>query len=355
MPLGFDPTGVMMASFDLGPAGYSRAASDALRRQIVERLRVHPGVQEVAYANSLPLNIDQSSTVVYPDDRPELSGADVGRALKYQVSPEFFRTLGIRLQGGRDLTWQDAADSHRVAVVNEAFARQILRGDRRVGRQVRYGRDAAPITIVGVVETGKYQSLTEAETPVIFEPMLQAPNTTTVVLVRSTRSDAEMADALRRAVHESDPALPLFGVRAVTEMLGFVRLPMQVAAVALGAFGVLAVALAATGIHGVVAYAVARRRRELAIRVAVGAPRRSLVRLVLGRTFILVAIGTVVGLALAVALRGVLASVLYQPAGEAPWAWAAVVGLVTLVAAAACSWPTWRALRVDPVTALTVE
>lgn len=355
MPLGINPAGTMTASFDLGLAGYSRAASDGVRRLIVDRLRAHPGVQQVAYANSMPLNIDQSSTVVYPDDRRDLSPKDFGRALKYQVSPEFFQTVGIRVLEGRDLTWQDTPDSQPVAVVNEAFVRQILQNGRAIGRQVRFGRAGAPTTVVGVVETGKYQTLTEAATPAIFQPMLQAPNTTTMILVRSTRSDAEIADALRRVVQAADPALPLMGVRSVEEMLGLVRLPMQAAALALGAFGILAATLAATGIHGVVAYAVSGRRRELAIRVALGAPRRSLVQLVLRRTFMLVAIGAVVGVALVFALRPVLASVLYVPMAESVWSWALVAGLVTLVSAAACAWPTWRALRVDPVAALAAE
>ena len=211
MPLGINPAGTMTASFDLGLAGYSRAASDAFRRQIVDRLRVHPGVQEVAYANSLPLNIDQSSTVVHPDDRRDLSPRDFGRALKYQVSPGFFQTVGIRFLEGRDLTWQDTAASQSVAVVNEAFVRLILQDGRAIGRQIRFG-PGAPVTIVGVVETGKYQTLTETATPAIFQPMLQAPNTTTMILVRSTRPDAEIAEAMRRAVHEADPALPLMSV-----------------------------------------------------------------------------------------------------------------------------------------------
>lgn len=354
MPLGINPAGTMTASFDLGLAGYSRAASDAFRRQTVDRLRVHPGVQQVAYANSLPLNIDQSSTVVIPDDRRDLSPRDFGRALKYQVSAGFFQTVGIRFLEGRDFTWQDTADSQSVGVVNEAFVRLILQDVRAIGRQVRFGH-GAPVTIVGVVETGKYQTLTEAATPAIFQPMLQAPNTTTMILVRSTRPDAEIAEALRRAVQEADPALPLMGVRSVEDMLGFVRLPMQAAALALGAFGILAATLATTGIHGVVAYAVSRRRRELAIRVALGAPRRSLVQLVLRRTFILVTIGAVVGVVLVFALSPVLASVLYVPMSASAWSWALVAGLVTLVSAAACAWPTWRALRVDPVSALAAE
>jgi ABC-type lipoprotein release transport system permease subunit len=281
---------------------------------------------------------------------------DAARAFRYQASPGFFDTLGIRVQQGRAFTWQDTADTERVAVVNEALARKMF-GDRpAVGHQIRYGPNAPPIVIVGVVETGKYQSLTEAATPAIFEPMLQRPNTTTVILVRSTRPDAEMTGALRAAVQEADPALPLFGVQSVNAMLGFVRLPMQAAAIALGAFGMLAAALAATGIHGIVVHAVSRRRRELAIRVAIGAPRPGVVILILRRTALLVATGTAAGLAVSLAGEGLLAGVVYAPGGEeASWIWAAVVGLVVLVAAAACAWPTWRALSVDPVTVLAVE
>lgn len=355
MPLGIDPKGTMTASFDLGLAGYSRAASDALRRQIVERLRAYPGMRDVAYGNSFPLNIDQSVTTVYPGGRAEPSATDAVRAVKYQVSPEFLRTLGIRLLLGRDVSWQDTDASERVVVVNEALAKQLLGERPPIGQQIRFGRAGAPVTVIGVVETGKYQSLTEAVTPAVFEPMLQVPNTTTVMLVRSTRSDAEAADALRQAVKEADPVLPLIGIRSVEDSQGFVRLPMQAAAVALGAFGLLAATLAATGIHGVVAYAVSRRRRELAIRVALGAPRHGLVQLVLRRTFILVAIGTAAGMTVAVGLRSALANIVYMPGTESLWSWAAVLGLVTLVSVVACAWPAWRALRVDPVVALAAE
>jgi predicted permease len=357
MPLGMTAVETTMtASFDLGLAGYARAASDALRRDIVERLRAHPGVRDVAYGNSFPLNIDQSSTTIYSDELRELSPADAVRAAKYQISPGYFRTLGIRILQGRDFTWQDSDNAERVAIVNEALAKRAL-GDRDpIGRQIRFGPAGPAVTVVGVVETGKYQTLAEAETPAVFEPMLQVPNTTTVILARSTGSGAELANVLRQVVREADPALPLIGVQSVEDAIGFVRLPMQAAAIALGAFGILAATLAATGIHGVVAYAISRRRRELAIRVALGAPRRDLVRLVVRRTFVLVVIGTIAGLALTFGLRSVLANVLYMPVTESFWPWAAaVLGLVTFTSLAACAWPVWRALTVDPVAALAAE
>lgn len=356
MPLGMSAArSTITASFDLGLAGYSQGASDALRRQIVERLRAHPGVEDVAYGNSFPLNIDQSTTTVYAADRRELSPTDAVSVTKYQVSPDYLRTLGVRLLQGRDFTWQDSDTSERVAIVNEALVARVLGNGDPVGRQIRFGRAGPAITVVGVVETGKYRTLTEAATPAVFEPMLQVPNTSTVILARSAGSSTELADRLRQVVREADPSLPLNGVRSVEDAIGFVRLPMQAAAIGLAAFGILAATLAATGIHGVVAYAVSRRRRELAIRVALGAPRRDLVRLVLRRTFVLVVIGTVTGMALTLGLRSVLANVLYLPVTESVWSWAVVLGLVTVTSLAACAWPVWRALRVDPVAALAAE
>src|SRR5206468_7914242 len=275
-----------------------------LRRRVLEMVSTLRGVKSAAYANSLPLNIDQSSTVVYPDDRPNLQPSELPRAIKYQVSPAFFRTLGIRMLQGRDIDWRDRATSRRVAVVNEAFARQVLRAREPVGRHYRYGSQGPPVEVVGMVETGKYQAVTEAETPVVFEPILQSYNTTTVVLVRSARPTGDVVGEIRRVTSSIDPAMPLFGVGSVEQMLGFVLLPMRVGAIALGAFGLLAVMLAATGIHGIVAYAVARRRREIAIRVAIGATSRSILHLVLRRIATLIAVGVLVGLALALATGG---------------------------------------------------
>jgi predicted permease len=346
---------VTLASFDVGLSGYSRDAGENLRRRALEEITRLPGVEAAAYGNSLPLNIDQSSTVVYPDDRPNLPRSQVPRAIKYQVSPGFLQTLGIRRLQGRDFDWRDTSASRRVVVVNEAFANQILGARDVLGRHFRYGPQGPPIEVVGVVETGKYQSLTEAETAAVFEPILQAYNTTTVVLVRSSRPTAEVGSDIRRVMHSLDPSLPLFGVRSVEEMLGFVLLPMRVAAIALGAFGVLAVMLAATGIHGVVSYAVARRRREIAIRVAVGATRRSIMQLVLRRIAILVVTGALAGLLLAAATSGLLGSLVYRgPVNDAS-TMLGVFAIIVVVGLTACWLPARRALRLQPATALYLE
>jgi ABC-type antimicrobial peptide transport system permease subunit len=242
-----------------------------------------------------------------------------------------------------------------VAVVNDTFARQILRASDAVGRRFRIGAQGPLIEVVGVVESGKYQSLTEPDTPVVFDPILQNYNTTTVMLVRSPRPAGQMAADMRRIVNSLDRSLPLFGVRSVEEMLGFVLLPMRAAAVALGAFGLLAVMLAATGIHGVVSYAVARRRREIAIRVAVGATRRSILQLVLRRIATLIAVGTLLGLPLAFAAAGFLGSIVYQASVTDTATLSGVIAIVVVVGLLACWLPARLALRVNPAAALYGE
>jgi putative ABC transport system permease protein len=164
-----------------------------------------------------------------------------------------------------------------------------------------------------------------------------------------------MAGEIRRVMNSLDPSLPLFGARSLEEMLGFVLLPMRVAAIALGAFGVLAVMLATTGVHGTVAYAVARRRREIAIRVAVGATGRSILQLVLRRVAALIALGGLLGLALALATRELLSGVVYQGSAN-DWATLSAVALIVgVVGLFACWLPARRALRLDPAAALNLE
>jgi len=197
--------------------------------------------------------------------------------------------------------------------------------------------------------------LTEAETAVVFEPILQAYNTTTVMLVRSSRPTGEIAVEIRGVINSIDASLPLFGVRSMVEMLGFVLLPMRVAAIALGAFGLLAVMLAATGIHGVVSYAVARRRREISIRVAVGATRRSILQLVLRRVATLIAVGALLGLPLAVANAGLLGSIVYGGSVNDTATLSSVALIVGIVGLLASWLPARRALRLDPAAALYVE
>jgi predicted permease len=302
MPLGFEPQGLTIAGFQLGPAGYDRQRGEALQQRALAAVSTLPGVQAAAYANSLPLSLDQSTTTVFRADEPG-PPASAGHGVNYyQTSPGLFRTLGTRLLAGREFEPpRDGLDAPRVAIVNEAFVKRVFGAANpldAIGAHVRHGGGPDLIEVVGVVEDGKYVSLTESPRAVVFWPMRQVYNEATTVVVRSAIGEEQMAAQVRDAIRALDPALPLYGVGSAEQMLGFVLLPSRAAAIALSAFGLLALLLAATGIHGLLAYAVARRSREIGIRMAVGASLVDLLRLVLGRIAAMIAIGAVLGLLL---------------------------------------------------------
>ncbi len=355
MPLGFDPRGVSMVGFELGLGGYSTEEGKRFQQRALAAVERLPGVAAAAYGNSLPLSIDQSSTRIHAIEESTARASDMPRAVRYEVSPAYFRTLGIRQLQGRDIDWRDTADRPRVAVVNETFARSILHTRDAIGRRVRYGWSDVPIEVVGVVENGKYQSLTESSQSVIFVPMMQSYNTTTTMLARSAVPPEQMVAGIRQAIAALDPQLPLYGTGSVEQMLGFVLFPNQVAAVALTAFGLLGIMLAATGIHGTVAYAVSRRRREIGIRLAVGAPAASVLRLVLGRMMMIIAAGAAAGSLLALAAGRMLSRVVYQASPHEPITFIAVGAILLAAGAVSCWVPARRSLRIEPMIALRPE
>jgi predicted permease len=345
LPLGFEPRGVSLASVDLALSGYDRPRVAAFQHRALEAAQALPGVESAAYANTIPLNIDQSSTRIWPEDVAGAAPAEAVEVSPYQVSPSYFRTMGTRLLAGREFDSRDTAGAPRVAIVNGAFARAILRTTDPVGRRFRYGRDAAPVEVVGLVEDGKYRSLSESARAAVFWPIRQSANAATMLLVRSSLPEAQVVQDLQGIVSAIDPELPVHGAGSLTDMLRFVLLPSRAAAIALGVFGLLAMTLAAVGIHGVVAYAVSRRQRELEIRIAIGASRGVVLRLVLGRMAWLIGIGCSAGLAIVLAGAGLLQSIVHQASPRDPRLIGAVVLAILLLSMAACWSPARRALR----------
>ena len=225
-----------------------------------------------------------------------------------------------------------------------------------MGGRFRHGAvNGDLVEVIGVVEDGKYGSLTETAEPVVFWPILQRYNTTTTLEVKSSEAPTEMVGEIRRAIAALDPELPLYGVGSLTQMLGFAFFPTHAAAVALSAFGLLALMLAATGIYGLVAYAVSRRVREIGIRMALGARPAQVLRLVLGKMMALLAVGSALGLGLALVAGQVLASIVYEASPRDPVVLAGVAGLMCLLGLFASWLPGRRALGIEPKTALHYE
>ena len=354
MRLGFEPEGVSLVSFDLGLAGYADEEGRMFQRRVLDTVKQLPGVRSAAYSNSVPLSLDQSTTTVFPGDKTPLEPAEGIQAQEYQISPGYFATMGTVLVAGEDFAWHDA-NGREVAIVNLSFAKRVLGTENAVGKQFRESSKGPLVEVIGMVEDGKYGSLTESPTPAVFWPILERYNSTTTLEVRSSLPASQMVDDLRRAVASLDRQLPLYGAGSLEQMLGFAFLPARAAAVALSAFGLLAIMLAITGVHGLVSYAVARRVREIGIRIAVGASPSQLLRLVVGRIAVLLAIGAMIGLLLALAADQVLASVVYQVSARDPQILAAVLAAVALLGLVSSWAPTHRALRIDPMVALRWE
>ena len=354
MHLGFEPQGVTVAEFDLGLAGYSEQRGREFQRRALEALGQLPGVQSAAYSNSVPLSIDQSRSSIYPEDQPDLKVSAAHIAMTYEVSPHYFETMGIRLLSGRDFDWHDDGASPRVAVVNLAFAKQILHTTNAVGKRFHHGPGGPLQQVIGIVETGKYNTPTEAETPALFQSMVQQYNSTTTMIVRSSLPEQQMTDKLRQKMAELDPELPLFGTGPLNQMLGFAFLPLHAAVIALSAFGLLAIVLAVTGIHGLVSYGVSRRVREIGIRVAIGASPSQVIKLVLTKTFMLIGIGAIIGLGLALAVGRLLETVVFASPRD-PIVFASVC-VTMIVLGLISSWaPMRRALKIEPTVALRHE
>ncbi|MFI5177138.1 MAG: ADOP family duplicated permease [Vicinamibacterales bacterium] len=355
MPIGMELRGVMVVGFDVGLAGYDEAHGRDFERRALEAVRTLPGIDTAAYSDTLPLNIDQSSTSVLPEDRADIKASEAPRASRYRASPGFFRTMGIRMRQGRDIDARDSMDTPAVAVINETFAREILRTPTPVGRRFRYGWSGAWIEVVGVVEDGKYLSLDEPPRAAVFEAVAQHYTSTVTLVARTSMPPDRAVAAMRAAIGGLDPRLPLYEAGPVDATLAAVLLPSRVASVALGAFGVLALLLAVTGLHGVVTNAVASRQKEIGIRIAIGATPRQVIRLVLSRTLALLGIGAAAG-ALLVALTGrLLSSVVFDVSPGDPVVLTAVAASLIGVGALSCWAPVRRALGVNPTDALRTQ
>jgi predicted permease len=354
MPIGFQPRGVALVAFDLSRAGYTLARGRAFQQEVLAAVRQLPGVERAAYSSELPLMLDSSTNTVFSEEEAARSGR--GRDVEhYSVSPGFFETMALQVVRGRDFTWQDTTETPRVAIVNEAFARQILRANDPIGRRFRYLRTGRLIEVIGVVRDTKIRTLTESPQPAVFDPTAQVPNLTTFLVARSSLPTPAVASALRKTIADLDPALSLYSVGSVEDAMGFALVPNQAAAVALTAFGVIAMILAVTGIHGAVAYAVSRRRREIGIRVAIGATRRDILMLVFGRILRLLMSGAAVGLVLALVIGPLLTQVVYLASPREPWMLVGVCGLTLILGVAACWGPARTSLRVEPLSALRAE
>jgi predicted permease len=351
---GFDARGVALASFNTQSFGYDPNQGRAFYSALRQRLQATPGVEAVTYADRIPLTISNSGATVSIE-----RGAGQRTRMRVEVGvvdSDYFGTLGIRLLGGREFTRTDVADGSAVAIVNETFARRAWPDASPAAALGRtYVAGERPVTIVGIAADSKYSTLSESPTPFVYRPQAQLWSAGQTLFVRVNGDASVGARAIEDAVASIDPLLPRPAVTTLTREASMALLPQRVAAMITAVLGVAGVLLASIGLYGLVSYGVTLRLREIGVRMALGATRSSVVKMVLRQGIWLSAMGALLGLiASAFATRLVQAYLLNVSALDAVAFTGGVVVLLAVAVTAAIV-PARRAGSADPVTVLRAD
>jgi predicted permease len=352
---GFRPQNALLLSSDLRMAGYAEDRVPQMQQRMLLAIANIPGVSAVGTIDNIPLSLGGGDSYVYTDATTDFRPTNyVADAMDYRISPGYLEAAGTRLIAGRDLALSDDKKAPKVALVNHQFAIKVFGSvEKAIGGHFKYwGGERAEV--VGVVEDGKYRTLTEDQMPAMFFSFVQHTGSETNFVVRSQRDPADIAAALEKTVRGLDSALP-FEIHTWNEEMGSALFPARVASVALGVLGILGAMLAITGIFGMASYVVSKRLRELGIRVALGASQKQILSASLGRAFRLLAIGSLAGVVLGVLGARVLAFIVYQATPKDPLVLFGVTATMLLLGLLASWIPARRALAVDPLVLLRDE
>jgi len=353
-----DPGRVLLVSTDVHQARLAEADGLAVTDLLLERVRALPGVVSASFATMVPLGFgghSYSGTIIegyspLPDEQVSIE--------RVIVSDGYFETMGIPIVSGRGVTSLDRRDGARVAVVNEAFARLYWPGQDPIGKRLDQGLGWA--TVVGVAKDSKYRYLSEPPYPVVYWALAQRYETNLTLHIRTAQEPVALTESVRREFTAINPDLPFLDPRTLRQFISAPNFVPFIGAACSGGFGALALLLAAIGMYGVLAYAVSQRRREIAIRMALGATSRDVMRLILERGVKLTLIGVAVGTGFALAAgrllsSQLLSSQLLQVGPGGPLMFIAVTLLLAGVASLACWIPARKATKVDPMIALRCE
>lgn len=356
--LGFRPERLLTMQLDLPPSRY--ADDDQLRafhQQLLSRIAALPGVAGVASVNWLPLQ-GGPGDLLNVEGQPTPPPSEVPKTTTHVVSSDYFRTMGIALIKGRAFTDDDNQAAPKVVVINAALARRLFGQQDPIGSRILFvGDDPKPHQIVGVVDDEKVGELDEEAGAVIYRPYLQDPWTKLNLVIRAAGEPSSLVNAVRGEVRALDANLALYSIATMEQLIAerpstFLR---RYPALLLGLFAALALTLAAVGIYGVISYAANQRTHEIGVRMALGAGRRDVLKLIVGQGLKLTLIGVGCGLLASLALSRVMDSLLFGVSATDPQTFLVVSLLLSLVALMACWIPAQRATRVDPINALRSE
>jgi predicted permease len=352
-PLGFEPRGVTLVELDWRLTDRADEVPLAKEQAVLEAVRATPGVTVAGAVSRTPMSGGIRGTPVYRPGTVELTPKNQELApYVFAMSPGYLEAAGTRLLQGRDVSWHDAPEAPRVAVVNQEFARRMWGDAPAIGQHfILRGRLTH---VVGVMEDGRYRELTETPQPAVYVPLAQGAPGGVVYVVRSRLTQAEAAAALQRALRALAPDAPAT-LTSWTAAVEGVQFPARAATVSLGVMGALAAMLVVTGVFGMAAYGVSRRTKELGIRVSLGARRTQVMCAALARPMVLLGGGSLLGLLLGAFAGRLLEQVVHQANPRDPVVVAAAVLTMALLGLVASAIPARRALSVDPARLLREE
>ena len=346
---GFEQDHILTASVGLNMAGYSNDEVLVLRHRILDRVSALQGVTVASLTDWVPMSFMRKTADAYPEGyvpRPHES-LEVRRA---DVTPRYFETLGIPLLEGRDFTPGDDQKGPRVVIVDQTAANHFWPRQDPLGKKLSiWGR---PFIVVGEVGNSKHQFVNERPEPMVYMSYFQEANNETTVQVRTRGNPVDLAPAVERAIHEVDGRFPVFDVRSMRDTTQMAKIFAVMQSTFAAMFAVIALILAATGVYGVVAYRTELRTHEIGLRMALGASRSNVLRLVLVQGMWLTILGLALGMALSLGATRFIAGLLYGISANDPLTVGAVVALLGAMSLLACYLPAHRAMRADPVASI---
>jgi putative ABC transport system permease protein len=356
--LGFDHRNVLNLSMDVSQQGLDDVRGAAFYKEVEDRVRALPGAQFVSYAYSVPFGYYSAGEYIEVDGRPVEQGQRRPAVSYNLVGAEYFDTLRIPILRGRRFSLQDDDHAPRVAIVNQLMAERMWPGEDAIGKRFRLqGPDSRWFEVVGISKEGKYNFIFQDRTMYFFVPLAQHYRAQRALHVRTGGEAEAMAPLVQKEIRALNPHLPVYDVRSMTRMMdggnGFFLLNMG--ALFGGTLGLLGLVLALVGIYGVVSYAAFQRTQEIGVRMALGAQRTDILRLVVGQGLALVAIGILIGLAAAFGVSRLLGNLLFGISASDATTFVAVPIMLGCMATLASYIPAFRATRIDPIVALRME
>jgi putative ABC transport system permease protein len=349
---GFDPHNVLTMNVSLPTIKYATAERQiAFFDEVLRRTSALPGVQSAAISAALPLSTIRI-TPVLPEGQPNLPLGQRPFLDIEAISPQWFRTMRVPLRAGREFSEIDTARAPKVVIVNESFARRFWPDQNPVGKRVIVGRGPTPSEVVGVAADVRNRGLAQSPQAQLYLPFPQLPWGNMNLLVRTAVAPLSLAPAVRAQISAVDADEPVVNIQTVDDLMDNSRAQPRFTMVLLGIFSATAFLLAAIGIYGVLAYSVAQRRHELGIRVALGAGRGNILSLVIRRGLTLTLAGVAIGLAAALFLTRLMASMLFEIGDRDPTTFIIAPLIFLAVALLASYLPAQRATKVDPMEAL---